>query len=68
MDDINRISRAEFVPDGTRTGDLPPRKKAGKLKPPGLDQGEDEFHPQPEPMTSDEEESGEAPLDMDVET
>ena len=63
MDDINRISRVEFVPKGTRTADLPRRKKAGKLKPPGID--EDEFHLQPEPNTISEE-SGDAHLDFEA--
>ncbi|MEA2544185.1 MAG: hypothetical protein QOH35_5551 [Acidobacteriaceae bacterium] len=65
MDDISRISRVEFVPEGTRTADFPPRKKAGKLKPPGIDTDEDEFHLQPEPITSGEE-SGDAHLDFEA--
>ena len=64
MDDINRISRVEFVPEGTRTADLPPRKKAGKLRPRGTHTDEDEFHLQPEPSTGGED-SGEAHLDIE---
>jgi hypothetical protein len=65
MDDINRISRVEFVPEGTRTADLPRRKKAGKLKPPGIDTDEDGFHLQPEPIRSGEE-SGDTRLDFEA--
>ena len=65
MDDINRISRVEFVPEGTRTADLPTRKKAGKLKHPRMDTDEDEFHLQPEPAPGDEDNSGDAHLDTD---
>jgi hypothetical protein len=65
MEDINRISRVEFVPERTRTADLPIRKKAGKLKPPGIDTDEDEFHLQPEPITRGEESGGEAHLDIE---
>ena len=65
MDDINRISRVEFVPEGTRTADLPRRKKAGKLKPPGIDTDEDEFHLQPEPLPGGEDSGGDAHLDIE---
>jgi len=60
MDDINRISRVEFVPEDTCTADLPPRKKAGKLKPPGIETDEDECHQQSGPS------SGEHNLDFEA--
>jgi hypothetical protein len=66
MDDINRISRVDFLPEHTRTAYLPIRKKAGRVKPPGIDIDEDEFHLQSEPVTSGEE-SGEAHIDLDIE-
>jgi hypothetical protein len=66
MDEINRISRVEFVPDGTRTADLPHRRKAGKLKHPGMDTDGDEFHLQPEPVPGGEDNSGDTDLDIDV--
>jgi hypothetical protein len=65
MDDISRISRVEFVPEGTRTADLPTRKKARKPKFPGMDTDEDEFHLQPEPVPSGEDSSSDAHLDVD---
>ena len=65
MDDINRISRAEFVPERTRTADLPIRKKAGKLKQPGIDTDEDEFHMQLEPTPGGGESGGDAHLDIE---
>ena len=66
MDDIHQVSRVEFVPEPTRTTDLPIRKKAGKLKPPEIDTDEDEFHLQPEPIIGGEESGGEAHLDFEA--
>jgi hypothetical protein len=65
MDDINRISRVEFVPERTRTADLPARKRPGKLKPPGIATDEDEFHLQTEPIAGGEESGGSAHLDIE---
>jgi hypothetical protein len=65
MEDINRVSRVEFVPERTRTADLPIRKKAGRLKPSGIDTDEDEFHLQHEPTPGGEESSGEAHLETE---
>jgi hypothetical protein len=66
MDDIHRISGVEFVPARTRTADLPIRRKAGKLKPPGIAPDEDEFHLQPELIPDGEESGGDAHLDIEV--
>ena len=66
MDDINPISRVEFVPARTRTADSPLRKKAGKLKPQRIYPDEDEFHLQPELVPDDEESGGEAHLDIEA--
>ncbi len=69
MDDIDRISRVEFVPARTRTADLPFRKKAGKHKPRGINPDEDEFHrqpEQPETITDGEESGDETHLDFEA--
>jgi hypothetical protein len=60
IDDINRISRVELLPEHTRTADVPIRKRVGRVKHAGMDADEDEFHMQPE-------ESVEGHPDIDIE-